>query len=75
MSNRKVFNRPTGVVHRNGVIPRKPTMYTVIEFIRFLKFYQSQGLTIDEMVKLLEYYGDDELSAFISDQPESVSSS
>ena len=50
-------------------------MYTVKEFIRFLKFYQMQGLSIDEMVKLLEYYGDDELRAFIFNQPEPVSSS
>lgn len=49
-------------------------MYTVNDFIRFLKFYQRQKLTIDEMIKLLEYYGDDELSGFVSDKPEPVPS-
>jgi hypothetical protein len=57
--------------------PNKPettTMYTVSEFIRFLKFYKYQGLTIDEMIKLLESYGEDELSTFVPNQSFSVPS-
>lgn len=49
-------------------------MYTVSEFIRFLKFYKYQGLTIDEMIKLLESYGEDELSTFVPNQSFSVPS-